>query len=122
MAFLAFVELKLVPAWMVVLIITRELIITGMRILAFTKGKTIPVSAEGKHKTASQMVAIVTVLCFLILREAGIKAFNFWGSTVEYYFRWCIFCLMLITVILTVASGIVYLLRHKYIFKDLNAH
>lgn len=115
-AFLAFVELRLVPAWMVVLIISRELIITGVRIFASTKSKIIPASPEGKHKTVSQMVAIITILSFLILREAGIKMFKYWGPIVEYYFRWFIFFLMLVTVILTLTSGISYLIRNRDIF------
>jgi CDP-diacylglycerol--glycerol-3-phosphate 3-phosphatidyltransferase len=121
-AFLAFVELKLIPAWMVVLIISRELIITGVRILASTKGTVIPASTEGKHKTVSQIVAIITILGFLVLREAGSGMFSFWTPQVEYHFRWCIFFLMLITVLLTLTSGVVYLIKHKDIFVNANNH
>jgi len=41
-AFLAFVEMELIPAWMVVIIIFREVTITGLRISALTRGKVIP--------------------------------------------------------------------------------
>lgn len=115
-AFLAFVELKLVPAWMVVLIISRELIITGVRIMASTKGRVISASLVGKHKTVSQIIAILTILCFLILREIGIKILEFWTPTVEYYFDWFIFFLMLVTVSLTLISGMACLARNKNIF------
>jgi len=121
-AFLAFVELKLVPAWMVVLILSRELIITGVRILASTKGKILSAAPEGKHKTISQIVAIITILSFLILRELGIKIFAFWNTSVEYYFEWFIFFLMLVTVGFTLASGIAYLIRNKNIFLNANHH
>lgn len=119
-AFLAFVELKLVPAWMVVLIISRELIITSVRILASAKGRIISASKEGKHKTVSQIFSIFAVLVFLILREVGIKVLSFWTPAVEYYFRWSIFFLMLITVILTLISGISYLIKNKDIFIGAN--
>jgi len=115
-AFLAFVELKIIPAWMVVLIISRELIITGVRILASTKGRIIVASREGKHKTISQLVAIITILCFLLLRELGIKVFQFWTPSTEHYFEWLIFFLMLAVVILTLISGIAYLIRNKDLF------
>ncbi|PIU42145.1 MAG: CDP-diacylglycerol--glycerol-3-phosphate 3-phosphatidyltransferase [Candidatus Omnitrophica bacterium CG07_land_8_20_14_0_80_42_15] len=115
-AFLAFVELKLVPAWMVLLVIIRELIITSIRILALTKKKVIPASQGGKHKTVSQTVAIIAILSFLVLREVGIKKFGFWTPMFECYFIWLIFTLMLITVSLTLTSGISYLVKNRDIF------
>jgi len=115
-AFLAFVEMKLIPAWMVVIIIFRELSVTGVRILASTKSKNIPASSGGKHKTVSQMAAIFSILSFLVLREVGIEMLGFWTAPVEYYFGWVIFFLMLITVILTLTSGIAYLVRNRDVF------
>lgn len=112
-AFLAFVELKLVPAWMVVLIISRELVITGLRIFAVTKGKVLSATASGKHKTVSQIAAIFIILVFLILREAGIGLFGIWNSTVEYWFRWAIFLLMLVTCVLTLISGGLFLAKNR---------
>jgi len=104
-AFLAFVELRLVPAWMVVLIISRELIITGVRIMASTKGSVLSASLAGKHKTVSQILAIFAILCYLILREIGVRIPEYW-----------IILLMFVTVVLTMASGVFYLIRNKNIF------
>jgi CDP-diacylglycerol--glycerol-3-phosphate 3-phosphatidyltransferase len=114
-AFLAFVEMRLVPAWMVVLIISRELIITGIRILASTKKRIIPASREGKHKTVSQMAAIITILSFLVVRELGFKI-GFWTYRIEEAFSWFILFLMLITVGLTLASGISYVAKNRDLF------
>ena len=63
-AFLAFVEMGLIPAWMIVLIIFRELIITGVRLFAATQGRILAAETAGKHKTVSQMVSIFTILVF----------------------------------------------------------
>lgn len=115
-AFLGFVELKLVPAWMAVLIISRELIITSLRIMAVKKGKVLAATASGKHKTASQMVAIFTILSFLVLREAGMSFFGIWNPTVEGWFKLAIFVLMLVTVILTLISGGLFLTKNKGLF------
>ena len=112
-SFLAFVELNLVPAWIVVLIISRELIITGLRIFAATKGKILQAEMGGKHKTVSQIVAIFTILSFLLLREIGMKVFKLWSSSLEHSFRQFIFVLMIITAILTLTSGISYLWRNR---------
>ena len=83
-AFLAFVEMKIVPAWMVIVIIFRELLITGLRINAARRGKVFSASLAGKHKTVSQMVAIISILIFLIIRES---AKGLWGPLWELWFR-----------------------------------
>lgn len=115
-AFLAFVEMELVPAWMVVIIIFREIAITGLRVLALTKNKIIQSDDGGKHKTVSQIFAIFVILLFLIFREAGIKIFKFWDSNTEIIYKEAIFILMFVTVVLTLISGMSYLVRNKEIY------
>lgn len=57
-AFIGFVELGSIRAWMVVLIIAREFMVTGMRLLMIEKGIVMPAGMWGKVKTTVQMVAI----------------------------------------------------------------
>lgn len=121
-AFLAFVELKLVPAWMVVIIIMRELVITSIRVVALKRNEVLPAGAGGKHKTVSQMVSIFVVLVFIVIKEAGVQTFGFWNTDFEYWYRQLIFILMLITVALTMISGISYLAgNRKYLFNSSEA-
>lgn len=115
-AFLAFVEMGLVPAWMVAIIISRELFITGIRLFAATKGKVLSAEAAGKHKTVSQITAIFVILLFIFFRDAGMKVFQVWSTSLEYWFRQVIFILMIITVILTMISGLSYIWRNKELF------
>ena len=61
-AFISLVQLGAAPAWMVALIIGREIAITGLRSLAHTKGVTIPASRLGKIKMASQVTAILLLI------------------------------------------------------------
>ena len=61
-AFIALVELDAVPAWMVVIIIGREFVVTGLRNVAAGRGVLIPASALGKGKMVSQVVAIFLLL------------------------------------------------------------
>src|SRR3989338_759156 len=70
-AFLAFVEMEIIPAWMFMIIIARELMITGIRILALSQKKVLSADVGGKHKTVSQMVAVISILIFLIIRDLG---------------------------------------------------
>ncbi|MFH1798781.1 MAG: CDP-diacylglycerol--glycerol-3-phosphate 3-phosphatidyltransferase [Candidatus Omnitrophota bacterium] len=112
-AFLVFVEMKLVPAWMVVIIIMRELVITSIRIMALKNNEVLPAGRGGKHKTVSQMFSIFVILVFIIIKESGIVMFGFWNASFEYWYKQLIFLLMTITVILTTISGASYLLGNK---------
>ena len=108
--FLAFVEMKIIPAWMVIIIIARESVITGIRVLALSQKKVLSAEVAGKHKTVSQIVAVVSILIFLIIRDSGFT-FRYIG----YYSR-CVNILMLITVVMTLLSGISYMIRNKSVF------
>jgi len=114
-AFLAFVEMKLVPAWTVVIIIFREFIITGLRISATLKGHIVAASRAGKHKTVSQIVTIFFVLLYLIIRQYS-KDSGFWARGVDVFSKNAIFVLMLIAVVFTLISGISYILKNKELF------
>jgi len=121
-AFLAFVEMKLIPAWMVVIILMRELIITGIRLFALAKGEVLPASLVGKQKTVSQMVSIFVILIFIIFREAGVRVFGFWSPPFEYWYKQLIFILMLVTVALTIISGVAFLVKNKELFSNAKTH
>ncbi|MBI4845401.1 MAG: CDP-diacylglycerol--glycerol-3-phosphate 3-phosphatidyltransferase [Candidatus Omnitrophica bacterium] len=112
-AFLAFVQMRIVPAWMVVVIILRELLITGIRIHSMTKGKVLAAARGGKHKTISQMVAICVILTVVILKELGLSVFGFWNENYDFWSGVGISVLMLVTVVFTVVSGVSYLIMNK---------
>jgi CDP-diacylglycerol---glycerol-3-phosphate 3-phosphatidyltransferase len=61
-AFLPLVQLQIVPAWMVVIIIGRELAVTGLRSIAATQGFTIQASELGKIKMVAQVAAITLLM------------------------------------------------------------
>jgi CDP-diacylglycerol---glycerol-3-phosphate 3-phosphatidyltransferase len=61
-AFISLVEMHLVPAWMVVIIIGREITVLGLRNIASAGGFTIPASALGKTKMVLQVVAVCAVI------------------------------------------------------------
>lgn len=115
-AFLAFVELGLVPAWMVVIILFREVAVTGLRILALSKGRVIPADSGGRHKTVSQVMVILAILLLIIFRAAGPMASNFWSAKTEAIYKDSIYILMLITVALTLISGVSYLIKNREVY------
>ena len=112
-AFLAFIRMHLVEDWMVVLILGREIIITGLRLFALSKGKVLSAERAGKHKTVSQMVAIFTILAFLVIKEYLISTTTQWSADIELWWGFDIYVLMLITVALTLISGLSYLWSNR---------
>lgn len=61
-AFISLVAMEVAPAWMVAIIIGRELAVTGLRSIAYGRGQTIPASRLGKFKMISQVVAILLLI------------------------------------------------------------
>jgi CDP-diacylglycerol--glycerol-3-phosphate 3-phosphatidyltransferase len=75
-ALISLVQIRAIPAWMVVLIIGREFAVSGLRSIAAAEGYTIAASDLGKTKTISQVLAISTVL--LSLRHSAFLTPAFW--------------------------------------------
>src|SRR5271170_1209947 len=71
-AFIAFVGLNWIPAWMVVVVVARELAITGLRLLAASKSLVLAAERFGKHKTISQIVAIISLLVLHSYKDWGV--------------------------------------------------
>jgi len=61
-ALISLVQLQRLPAWIVVVIISREFFVTGLRMVAASEGVVIPASRGGKIKTVTQIVAILIVI------------------------------------------------------------
>ena len=112
-AFIAFVEHKDMPAWMAVVIVARELAITGLRMLAASKQRVLAAERYGKHKTISQMVAIISILVARSYPEWGAWALGVFKWTPMFATVW-----LWIAVVLTGFSGIVYLWRNRQFYLD----
>ena len=106
-AFILLIGYGAIPAWAVILIISREFLITGLRLLAISKNIVLPAEKIGKHKTAWQMI---TIIFFLILLAFGGKAGAAWITPAWDYAGTV---LVAITVILTAYSGIAYGIKHR---------
>ena len=61
-----------IPAWAAVVIISREFLITGLRLVAASKQIVLPAEALGKHKTGWQIGAVIFFLLFLAVRELNL--------------------------------------------------
>lgn len=61
-ALISLVQMDLAPAWIVAVVIGRELAVTGLRSIAYTRGVSIPASPLGKVKMVSQVIAILLLI------------------------------------------------------------
>ena len=107
-----------IPAWMVVAIISREFVITGLRLFAMSKNVLLPAASWGKHKTISQLATIVIILACLSAKEIITRHYPLWNTEWEIHIRTISWCCMSITTILTLYSGLMYLLANRALFVD----
>ena len=117
-AFAAFVQMQLIPAWMFVLVMSREILIMSLRLFALNKGKVLSASKAGKHKTFSQMIVIFFIVAFIVLKEVMLTFFT-WNPAWEKSFHRGIYIFVLITVGLTLYSGLAYLWENRQIITKL---
>ena len=112
-AFISLVALGLVSALVAVIIITREFLVTGLRLLAMSEGKVLAAGKWGKHKTVWQIAAIVLILLGLAVREDFLAR---WGSAlVPGYARVFVALSHIVSAgvaVVTVVSGWMYLKEH----------
>ena len=115
-AMVLLVELGKIPAWIPVIVLAREFLVSGYRLIAVEKGgQVIAASIWGKLKTVTQMIAII-----LIMFDKN----NFWdcfrgGLTgVDFAINLVATILLLVSVVATIFSGADYMKNGKELFKD----
>lgn len=101
-----------VHAWMAIVVVARELAITGLRLLAAAKNLVLAAERYGKHKTTSQMLALGALLTLQAARE--------WPVAVATWFQpWLpllALCAVWTAVLLTLWSGGLYLWRNRKLY------
>jgi CDP-diacylglycerol---glycerol-3-phosphate 3-phosphatidyltransferase len=103
-----------VEAWMVVVIVARELAITGLRLLAAAKQVVLGAEGYGKHKTISQVVAVIA----LLVMDAHVE---WWPWLQSVFAGWIVLFARIalwVALVLTALSGCIYLWRNRRIYMD----
>ena len=106
-ALIALIELKRIPAWIVIIIIAREFIISGFRLVASDNGVVIAASYWGKFKTTFQMVMV----CLMLINVPGVEIWWPWLNVLTQVIMW-------IALALTIISLIDYLVKNKGVLKE----
>lgn len=103
-AMICLIEMGRLPAWIVIIIISREFIISGFRLIASDNGVVIAASYWGKFKTTFQMLMII-----LLILNINNQVMNIITVAVTY-----------VALILTVISLVDYIVKNKDVMKDGN--
>ena len=101
-ALLALIELQVLPSWVALLIIAREFIVSGLRMLVATHGVVVAASWYGKFKTVFQMLMII-----VLIANIPLAAFDMIGTVLTY-----------VALVLTVVSLVDYIAKNKDILKE----
>ena len=100
-AMICLVEMGRLPSWIVIIIISREFIISGFRLIASDNGVVIAASYWGKFKTVFQMIMIILLIADLGGIFIGVEKVIIWTA-----------------LILTIVSLLDYLYKNKEVMKD----
>ena len=117
--FVLLTRLELIPAWIVVVILSREFLVTGLRLLASAEGMVLAAENLGKYKTIFQ---IVTVIYFLLYLAATEPLLQFLKPLFDAFFLgpdYLGVVLIWISLILTVWSGWSYVWKNRKLLGDM---
>lgn len=104
----------LVPAWITVIIISREFLVTGLRLLAVNRGVVISAGKWGKHKTVWQIIAIVLLLLGLSIRHDYLRLADAETlASFDFVFVYVAHGIAVAVALITVASGFLYFSQHQ---------
>lgn len=115
-AMVLLVELGKIPAWIPIIVLAREFIVSGYRLVAVEKGgQVIAASIWGKLKTVTQMIAIILVM---FDKNSFWDCFKGGLTGTDYVINLISTILLLISVVATIFSGADYLKSGKNLLKD----
>ena len=122
-ALIALIPLETMPAWVTIIIIAREFIISGFRLVAAEKGVVIAASYWGKIKTTVQMVMVCVMLVIVNPHGFGVNDMEFRSELLASLYIGLdkfAFILVIASVLLTVISLVDYLAKNKDVMKDID--
>lgn len=112
--FLMLVDKGFMPAWIAVVVISREFLVTGLRLLAANKGEVIAADKLGKLKTATQMFLLLVAGAIWVCRLNKEHAYRIYWE--KYHFCWD--ALLMTIALITVYSGVSYFVRYRHLYYE----
>ena len=118
--FISLLAVGILPGWslpLLLLILSREFLITGLRLVAASSGIILAAEKSGKHKTVSQIVAAILLMLAEAVRQDFPQTFPLWVSDTLHGAGLVFF---VIATVLTVSSGTLYMVKYWSIFTGQN--
>jgi CDP-diacylglycerol--glycerol-3-phosphate 3-phosphatidyltransferase len=121
--FIVFVDLRLFPGWLVIIILFREFVVTGLRSIVATQGEVMSSERWGKHKTGWQLATIITAITFMAARDFS-QAARVWERPLardwhaDIFFEYVLLALLLICVFFTLFSGVLYVWKYRHLLHE----
>lgn len=114
-AFICLVPIGAVPAWVATIVVARDFLITGLRLLASAEGVILPAERLGKHKTSWQIVTVAYLLALLAVIEVWptTSEATWWQNAWHYGGD----ALLWVTILITIYSGLGYLWQHRALLR-----
>lgn len=97
---------------LLLLILSREFLVTGLRLVAASSGKVLAAEQSGKHKTVSQIICLVLLLLAVALREDFVQAPDILVTSLQFLGQ----AFFVLATVLTISSGAQYLIKYWDIF------
>lgn len=108
--YIMMVDYRIVPAWIVVVVLAREFLVTGLRLLAIGDGVVIAADKSGKFKTAFQMFALLI---------GGAGWVSLWGFNIYEPTVWKVwYAVLLLVAVSTVYSGVSYFAKNYKLIQN----
>ncbi|MDA0812966.1 MAG: CDP-diacylglycerol--glycerol-3-phosphate 3-phosphatidyltransferase [Verrucomicrobia bacterium] len=119
-AFVILTRDDLIPAWIVIAMLAREFLVTGLRLLATSQGAVLAADSLGKLKTVLQIVTIIYLLMFIASKET-----MFAWSTFLFEWKWTSRAIagdaiIGITAFVTIYSGMSYMVKNRALLSDVD--
>jgi len=112
-AFFIFMRMEFFPLWVFLIILIREVLITGIRLVAVRNKRILAAESAGKFKTFSQILLISYILLYIILWETYKHSSHFSNEITQGILGMILFTLISIVVLLTVFSGLTFLWNNR---------
>ncbi|MEX2580171.1 MAG: CDP-diacylglycerol--glycerol-3-phosphate 3-phosphatidyltransferase [Verrucomicrobiales bacterium] len=116
--FVLLTRLELIPAWVVILILSREFLVTGLRLLASAEGVVLAAENVGKYKTIAQIVTILYFLVFLASQEPALGWLKPLFSASYLGPEHLGVLLVGLSLVLTLWSGLSYVWKNRQLLRD----
>jgi len=128
-ALLVFIWQNLIQWWMVGVIVSREFLVTSVRVLAESRGMSLAAMPSGKQKTVVQIVAIIGILVVLCTQytisdmtglpyDTALSRLGARGAIAARVIHWLPDALLFVATVFSVVSGIDFVVKHRRLFQS----